>query len=106
MSNSNFEDRLTETLQKAGLILPSTEETVDDFSNSVEIDTELTSGIIFDLDKLRIIKKPVFKSVRESDSFWGDSIAMAAREGKEISPDILKKMQEDRENSESDQSNK
>lgn len=101
----SVEERLLITLKTNGFLLPETDDELDLFLESLE---DVHEPIPNELKKpLEIIKRGKFKRLTNIISLNVDfqdneNLAMAARDGGEISVDILKQMEKDRQQKENE----
>jgi hypothetical protein len=104
INDTEVYEHLLETFKNHGLVFPDTEEELDLFMLSIEdinepIPEELQNplDVVFRKNNKKIL--PVNFYFDNQDKV---NLAMAAREGSEISEDILKIMEEDRQRTENE----
>lgn len=89
---------LIKLMESVGYIMPTDEKSVENFENIYK--KEIASINPTDWDNpLAILQRGFINKITTSvDSFANDNMAQAAREGKQITDEMRKKMMEDRKN--------
>ena len=111
--NSDLLDEVHAALRKSGWLLPTTDEEIDQALCATEVTEEGVDAALTDPRELfrsgeseSSDHEPPVTPSTEHSQFQEDveeSLAVAAREGKEIPPEIREKMDRDRKEAEQDQ---
>lgn len=103
INDTCFEKQLRKSLKSDGYLFPTTDDEVDSFENSNEIekapDKFNNPSELLKKGKIKSIK-PIVQNMNGSTI---DNLAMAARKGEGISKEILEQMKKDRNESENNQ---
>lgn len=100
INDNDFEKRIVKLLQSLGYLFPQTDEEVEAFESinkTEELPKSFSSGRAL-LSKKRIIS--ILKVESDISLKSQENLAMAARKGKGISDEILRRMRNDREEAE------
>lgn len=95
------QNKLIKVIRSQGYIFPTDEESVIEFEKNYKKDIESIKPKEWD-NPLNILKKGLVTKidVLQEENPFSDNLAQAARDGKHLSSEILKKMREDRKNNE------
>lgn len=110
--NSDLLDQVRSALRKTGRLLPTTDEEIDQALSTIDTEREEIEASLSNPRKLfrtgkstsgtEVPEFPTQKHSPDQDEIE-DSLAVAAREGEEIPPEIREKMDRDRKEAEQDQ---
>ena len=94
-------NKLIKVIRSQGYIFPTDEESVIEFEKNYKKDIEAIKPKEWD-NPLNILKKGFVDKIDilQEKNLHSDNLAQAAREGKQLSIEILKKMREDRKKNE------
>lgn len=95
------QNKLIKVIRSQGYIFPTDEESVIEFEKKYKKDIESIQPKEWD-DPINILKKGIINKIDilQEKNPYSDNLAQAARDGKQLSSEILKKMREDRKNNE------
>lgn len=91
------QNKLIKVIQSHGYIFPTDEESVIEFEKKYKKDIESIKPKEWD-NPLNILKKGFVNKIDilQDENPYSENLAQAARDGKQLSSEILKKMREDR----------
>lgn len=91
------QNKLIKVIQSHGYVFPTDEESVIEFQKNYKKDIESIKPKEWD-NPLNILKKGFVNKIDilQDENPYSENLAQAARDGKQLSSEILKKMREDR----------
>ncbi|NOQ76046.1 MAG: hypothetical protein GQ574_28830 [Crocinitomix sp.] len=96
---NEFENEFEKSLRSLGYLFPCSDDEVDFFEDNFEIEA-VPDHFPKAVEIIRKPKRTLNLTHNKDETKWSENLGRVARNGKGFSPEVLKKMKEDRDNAE------